>query len=594
MSSSTAKRLGVPATALWIVFLGASVSFADGRSAAAKETAGNLPSIPFVDVTRDVGVDFVHRSGATGEKLLPETMGGGVALFDFDGDHDADLLLVQSAGAPVAKLYRNDAGNQPGAEAGSAGELRFVDVTAATGLDQLDPEAFYGMGVAVADVDADGDLDVFLTGVGSDRLLRNDEVKGRRRFVDVTSESGVGGAAEAWSAGAAFFDADGDHDLDLLVVRYVDWSKDIETKLNFRLEGLGRAYGPPQEYGGTLPALYLNRGDGSFVDATAGSGLEVVDAEGKPAAKALAVLPIDADADGRMDVLVANDTVRNFFFRNLGPSDSPSRPVPVRFEEVAEFYGLAYDNDGKATGAMGVDAGHYRNDGNLAFLVGNYSGETSSILRAQDDPEFYVDEAMKEGLGAPTRARLTFGAFFFDADLDGRLDVLHANGHVEPDIARVDKTQRYRQPGQLFWNAGGGLVLLSDEQIGDLAREIPGRGAAYADLDLDGDLDVVLTQIDGPPLVLRNEQQLGNHWLRVRLEPPHLAVGARVELIAGGVTQVRHVMPTRSYLSQVEAAVTFGLGRAQKVDSLRIVWPDGSTQVAEVDGVDRDVVIAPE
>lgn len=537
------------------------------------------PAIPLVDVTESAGVDFVHRSGASGDKLLPETMGGGIALFDYDGDHDVDLLLVQSEGRPVANLFRN--------ESERGGPIRFVDATAATGLDHIDSDGFYGMGVAVGDVDADGDLDIFLTAVGEDRMLRNDLVDGTRRFVDATETSGVGGSADAWSTGAAFFDADIDGDLDLLVVRYVEWSREIEGKLNFRLDGIGRAYGPPQDYGGTLPALYLNRGDGIFVDATKGSGLEITGAEGRPAAKALAALPVDADLDGRMDVLVANDTERNFFFQNLGPAES----VPVRFDEVGEFYGLAYDTDGKATGAMGIDAGYYRNDANLGFLVGNYSGETSSILRAQDDPEFFVDEAMKEGIGASTRSSLTFGAFFFDADLDGRLDVLHVNGHVEPDIAKIDKTQRYRQPGQLFWNAGDGFVLLDNGQVGDLARSIAGRGAAYADLDRDGDLDVVATQIDGPPRVMRNDQALGHHWLRVRLEPAHKAIGARVELTAGGVAQRRTVMPTRSYLSQVESVVTFGLGKAEKVESVKVTWPDGSTQTVEIEGIDREFVV---
>lgn len=533
------------------------------------------PSIPFVDVAREAGVGFVHRSGAAGEKLLPETMGGGVALFDYDGDRDADLLFVQSDGGPIASLYRNE--TKPG------GAIRFVDATLATALDQVEVRG-YGMGVAVGDVDGDGDPDVFLTGLGGDRLLRNER---GRRFVDVTAESGTGGSPGAWSTGAAFFDADIDGDLDLLVVRYVKWSRKIETALAYRLDGIGRAYGPPQEYEGTLPMLYLNRGDGSFEDASSGSGLEVFDAAGLPAAKALAVRPIDADRDGRPDVLVANDTVRNFFFRNLGPGENAA----VRFEEVGEFYGLAYDHDGNATGAMGVDAGYYRNDENLGFVIGNYADETSSIFRAQGDPEFFVDEAMKEGLGPPTRASLTFGAFFFDADLDGRLDVLHANGHVEPDIAKIDKTQQYRQPGQLFWNTGARFVALEDASVGDLSQKVPGRGAAYADLDRDGDLDVVITQIDGTPLVLRNDQKLGHHWLRLRLEPTRLALGARVELTAGGEIQRRDVMPTRSYLSQLEPVVTFGLGGAEKVESLRVVWPDGVKQVVKVGGVDQEQLV---
>ncbi|MEE8522733.1 MAG: VCBS repeat-containing protein [Thermoanaerobaculia bacterium] len=273
------------------------------------------------------------------------------------------------------------------------------------------------------------------------------------------------------------------------------------------------------------------------------AGLHVVNpATGEPMAKSLALGPADVDGDGWTDVVVANDTVQNFFFHNLGDGDEP------RFEEAAEAFGFAYDRNGNATGAMGVDWAHYRNDQNLGFVIGNFANEMSSVYMAQDDPIFFVDEAIGEGIGAPSRLKLTFGLFFFDTDLDGRLDLLQANGHIEDQIATVDPSQSYRQAAQLFWNSGDeGFVPLPEEASGDLAREIVGRGAAYADVDGDGDLDVVLTQVAGPPLLLRNDQDLGHHWLRLRLEgaPPNRdAIGARVELVAGGVTQRRQVTPT--------------------------------------------------
>jgi hypothetical protein len=533
------------------------------------------PAVRFTDVTAAAGVTFTHFNGATGEKLLPETMGGGVALLDYDGDGDSDLLFVNAsswphdpapAARPAMALYAND------------GRGRFTDVTRAAGLDKT----FYGMGVAAADYDGDGDVDVFLTAVGENHLFANDGGV----FTEVTRRAGVGGGAEAWSTSAGFFDYDGDGDLDLFVCDYVRWSREIDYQVDFRLDGVGRAFGPPQNYQGTFPHLYRNEGDGTFTDVSEAAGLHVINsATGVPVAKSLALAPIDVDRDGDLDVMVSNDTVQNFLFRNNGDGT---------FLEEAEHFGLAYDRNGNSTGAMGIDSAHFRNDHNLGFVIGNFANEMSSVYVTQDDPEFFVDEAITEGIGAPSRLMLSFGLFLFDYDLDGRLDVLQANGHVEEEIAKVDPSQRYRQPAQLFWNAGPGagrgFVEVPPASTGDLAREIVGRGAAFADLDADGDLDVVLTQISGPPLVLRNDQDLGHHWLRVRLvgrAPNRDAIGAWVELEAGGVTQRRQVMPTRSYLSQVEPTVTFGLGELDRVDSLKVVWPDGTEETVEGVEVDR-------
>ncbi|MGE0454512.1 MAG: CRTAC1 family protein [Vicinamibacteria bacterium] len=552
--------------------------------------AGAAPELPFQEVAAEAGLRFVHSNGAYGDKLLPETMGGGVAAFDYDGDGDDDLLFVDSGrwphhryaqppSAPLA-LYRND--TAPG------GPLRFADVTREAGLEAPFREPLYGMGVAVGDYDGDGDRDVFVTGVGRNRLLRNDG----RRFTDVTGTAGVAGAAEEWSTGAAFLDVDRDGDLDLFVCNYVRWSKEIDFKLDFRLTGVGRAFGPPQNYEGSAPYLYRNEGNGRFSDISEKAGVRVVNpATSLPMAKSLAVAPVDADGDGWIDILVANDTVRKFFFHNRGAA-ADGGPL---FEEAGELFGLAYDRNGNATGAMGVDSAYHRNDRNLAFAIGNFANEMSSLYVAQDDPQFFVDESIGEGIGAPSRLMLSFGLLFFDADLDGRLDLLQANGHIEEEIGKVDPSQAYRQPGQLFWNTGSGFELLPDGRVGDLTRKIVGRGAAYADFDGDGDLDLVLTQIAGPALLLRNDQATGHHWLRVRLAQDGTnqdAVGAWVELVAGSLTQRRQVMPTRSYLSQVEPIVTFGLGAGERVDSLGVTWPDGAKQNVPVPGVDRLLTVS--
>jgi hypothetical protein len=543
------------------------------------------PAVRFEDVTAAAGIDFVHFTGAYGDKLLPETMGGGVAFFDFDADGDQDLLFVNGAPWPFAPrgaypsgadprsaLYRND------------GTGRFTDASGPSGLAEL-TRGFQGMGVATADYDGDGWTDVFLTAVGENKLLRNREGV----FQDVTARVGVAGGAGDWSTSAGFFDMDGDRDLDLFVCNYVKWSKEIDFEVDFRLTGLGRAYGPPQNYEGTFPILYRNDG-GAFADVSAESGVQVRNAvTGVPAAKALGLVPVDVDGDHAMDLLIANDTVRKFFYHNRGGGT---------FEETGELYGLAYDRDGNATGAMGVDAAYFRDDGNLGFFISNFANEMTSLYVSTGDPTSWVDEAIVEGIGAPTRLALSFGLFLFDYDLDGRLDLLQANGHLEEEIEKVDPSQHYRQPAQLFWNAGDAgerrFLLVPAEQTGDLGRPIVGRGAAYADVDGDGDLDVVLTQAGGKPMLLRNLQAVGHHWLRVALvgaAPNRDAIGSWIELTAGGVTQRRQVMPTRSYLSQVELPVTFGLGSATTIDALEVVWPDGTRQKVDVPGIDRSVVV---
>ncbi len=535
-----------------------------------------VPAIPFTDVTRAAGIDFVHENGARGAKLLPETMGGGSAFFDLEGDGDPDLLLTN--GRPWPEDVRDGEAPATMALFVNDGRGRFENVTKAAGL----ALSFYGMGVAVGDVDCDGDPDLFFTAVGTNKLFLNDG----NVFHEV--EAGVAGSPEDWSTCAAFFDADGDGDLDLYVGNYVRWSRDIDFEIDYRLTGIGRSYGPPVNFGGSHAYFYENDGTGRFEDVSEAAGVRVENpATGDPIGKALGVLPLDADEDGDVDLLVANDTVQNFWFENRGDGT---------FEEHGSLAGVAFDRNGNSTGAMGIDAGHYRNDDALGFAIGNFANEMTSLYVRQSSGVF-ADEAIGEGIGAPTRLRLSFGVFFFDADLDGRLDLLSANGHLEDEIQKVQASQSYEQPAQLFWNAGPQarrtFLEVPEDKLGDLTTPVVGRGASYADIDGDGDLDVLLTQTGRRPMLFRNDQTSGHHWLRVQVVGSRCnpdAVGARVLLEANGLRQTRSVMPCRSYLAYVEPTVTFGLGDATSIEALTVRWPDGherSFQAVPVDGLFR-------
>ncbi len=522
------------------------------------------PDVKFVEITKAAGIDFVHTNAAEGEKLLPETMGSGVAFFDYDNDGDADLFLVNSAAWPGRqakgtvgnRLYQND------------GKGKFTDVTAAAGLAMT----HFGQGVAVGDYDNDGNLDLFITTLGEGGVLYHNE--GGGKFKNVTTEANAKGG-DGWQTSAAFVDIENDGDLDLFICRYVDWSVDKDKSQNFQLSGKGRAYGPPTAFNGTLSTL-LRNDKGKFVDISESAGIQVRSPELKsPKGKGLGIAPFDIDGDGLVDIAIANDTVPNFLFHNLGNG---------KFEEVGLTSGVAMDSLGNARGAMGIDWAYFKNDNTLGLAIGNFANEMTALYVTEDPTRLlFSDQANIFGLGAPTQPPLKFGLFFFDYDNDGRLDLLSTNGHLENDIAKVQASMTYEQAAQLFWNSGqkgrGMFTLVSSEIAGpDLFTPIVGRGSAYADIDGDGDLDVVMTANGGPARLFRNDGGSKSNWIRIVLngkESNRVGIGAKVAVKAGDLIQQRQLFPAKGYLSSSELPLTFGLGGASRIDGVEIVWPSG-------------------
>jgi hypothetical protein len=535
---------------------------ADGRQARGPvAAAGGL----FTDVTRAAGLTFRHNSGAFGRKYLPETMGAGCAFLDYDNDGWQDLFLVNSTGWPgqsgtstVSALYHN---NRDGT---------FSDVTDRMGL----AVPIYGMGVAAADYDNDGWIDLYLTGLGQSRLFRN--VRGER-FVDVTRAARVDDPG--FATAAMWFDYDVDGRLDLFVGHYVEWS--IENDLFCTLDGKTKSYCTPESYKGQSGRLLRNRGDGTFEDVTRRAGLH------DPSAKTLGLALIDFNGDGRLDVFVANDRQPNRLYANRGNGT---------FVDVGVSAGVAFSDAGIARAGMGVDAGDYDGSGRFSLVIGNFSNEMMALYTNEGNGLF-IDEAPSSGLGQATLLTLTFGCLFFDYDLDGRLDIFAANGHVADDISRVQPKVAYAQPPHLFRNLGGRKFEDVTARVGAaLRRPFVGRGAAVGDIDNDGDLDVLATENNGPARLFRNDGGSRSRWLRVRLIGTKVnrdAIGATLTLatLSGTGRQIRLVRTGSSYLSQSELPVTFGLGDTGEAADLAIVWPDGSRETVRPAGVNRLVVV---
>jgi len=537
------------------------------------------PELTFTDITKEAGVAFTHFTGAVGKKWMPETMGGGGAFLDYDGDQRPDILLVNgdhwpgeeakatgtNAEPPVSRLFRN------------RGAGAFEDVTGRCGLDQV---RCYGMGAAIADYDADGDADIFMTTVGKDRLLRNDN----GQFVDVTDAAGVGFSTcngEAlpweWSTGAAWLDHDRDGDLDLFVANYVQWTP--ETDIWSTLDGKSKAYSTPQPYQGATCVLFRNNGDGTFADATKQAGVF------NPEGKSLGVIVDDFNDDAWPDIVVTNDTQPNFLYVNNQDGTFTDRALSL---------GVAYDESGLARAGMGVGVADIRNNGAKSIAIGNFSGEPVSLF-TQVGLDAFIDQAGSARLAKPTTVSLTFGLVFADFNLDGYEDVLLANGHIEPEIEAVHEDWSFAQRPQLFMNNHAGqFVEMTDEAGEPFRRTIVGRTAVTADIDGDGDLDALLTANGGSPTLLRNDTRSAGSVLRVRLmangKNPQ-AVGARVRVHAGGMVQTRFITTGGSYLGQSELVATFGLDEAKRVERLEVRWPDGQIETLDASPSNSSIVI---
>jgi len=514
------------------------------------------PSFRLTDVTNSAGLRFQHHSGAFGGKFLPETLGSGCAFLDYDADGWQDILFVNGTGwpghgsaRPTLQLYRN---NRNGT---------FTDVTHAAGLDAPD---LYGMGVAVGDYNNDGFPDILVTCVGQNRLFRN---TGKGTFVDTTKASGLG-TRQAFSTSALWFDYDRDGHLDLFVCNYVKWSPEHDVFCS--LDGKHKSYCTPEAYRGQTCWLFHNRGDGTFEDVTATSGIF------DSSSKSLGVALLDYDQDGWPDLIVANDTQPNKLYRNNRNGT---------FKEVAVDAGVAFSVDGKARAGMGVDAADFANSGVQGIAITNFDNEMLGLFRAGGKGS-YDDVATAAGVGSPTKNMLGFGCVFADFDLDGALDLAIANGHIDETVRNIRGNVGYAQPPQLFLNQGKGIFRDATQEVGpDFGQPKVGRGLAYGDFDRDGDLDLLLTTNNGPVYLFRNDQirdsQGANRSIRFQLigtQSNRDAIGALVRLESGGITQTRMVKSGSSYLSQSELPLTFGLGKRDQAERIVIQWPNGRTE----------------
>ncbi len=526
--------------------------------------------VQFVDVTAKAGIRFTHNNGAFGKKFLPETIGPGVAFIDYDNDGWPDIFLVNGTDWPghvtkhtTPKLYHN---NHDGT---------FTDVTHRAGLDV----EMYGIGVAVGDYDNDGYDDLFITAYGQSRLFHNNgpDKTGNVTFTDVTQKAGLSGVKE-FSTSAAFADYDKDGRLDLVVGNYVQWSP--ENDLYCTMDGKNKSYCTPESYKGTSVRLWHNDGGGKFSDLTQKAGL------GEPTSKTLGVAMLDYDNDGWPDLLFSNDTQPNKLYRNNGNGT---------FTEKAVVAGVAFSEDGVARAGMGVDTFDYDRSGNTSLMITNFSNQMISLYH-NEGKGLFVDEAPRSDVGRASLLTLGFGCFFFDYDLDGWPDILVANGHIDPDIQKVQVNVKFAEPPHLFRNLGEGRFAEVTKSAGaEFASARVGRAVAYADIFNNGRLDVLFTTNGGAPKLFRNVAAgTANHSVRLKLvgtKSNRDGIGAVVKLTTADGMQTQMLRSGSSYLAANELVLTFGLGQQTKADSIEIRWPSGTVDKLTALNAGQTVVV---
>ena len=520
--------------------------------------------VRFTDITQSSGIHFVHHNGAFGSKYLPETLGPGCAFIDYDNDGYPDILFVNGQDWPGHRQAASALGLYHNNHNGT-----FTDVTAAAGLNI----SLYGMGVAIGDYDNDGFDDIFVTALGQSRLFHNN---GNGTFADVTASAGLAGINE-FSTSAAWVDYDRDGKLDLIVANYIQWSP--ETDLRCTLDGTHKSYCTPESYKGSSARLWHNLGNGKFEDVTKKAGLYDTGSKG------LGIAVLDYNNDGWPDLLIANDTQPNKLYLNNGNGT---------FTEKAVTAGIAFSEDGVARAGMGVDAADYDRSGKPSVIISNFSNQMMSLYHNEGNGLF-VDEAPRSSIGRASLLTLGFACFFFDYDLDGWPDIFVANGHLDSDIERIQKRISYRQPPHLFHNLGNGKFEQAAASAGTaFAAPRVARGAAYADIDNDGDLDLLITTNAGPALLFRNDGGNHNHALRIKLRGTSSnrnGIGAVVRIEYDGEKQWQMLRSGSSYLSQSELVLTFGLGQKTTVASVQITWPSGKTDQLTNVAADQTITV---
>jgi hypothetical protein len=509
-------------------------------------------------VTDDTGIGFRHTDGGSGRRYITETVSAGLALFDYDGDGRIDIYFLNGSPLEGTKfdvpprnaLYRNQ------------GDWRFTDVTEQARVG----DTGYGLGVAVADYDNDGNPDLYLNNFGPNVLYRNN---GDGTFTEVTQEAGVSGGNRV-GAGTCFLDMDADGDPDLYVANYLEFSYDAHTEVT--IHGVP-AYAGPNLYPPVADILYRNNGDGTFTDVSAESGI------GQHPGWGMGLVSADYDNDGDTDVFVGNDVAENFLFENDGTG---------RFLEVGLLAGSAYDLYGSPQGSMGVDCGDYDNDGLLDFYQTSFQLQHAVLFRNLGEGMFQ-DVTLTSGAGAGTYAHVTWGNGLVDFDNDGDRDLFVACGHLHDRVDEFDKTTSYLARNLLLMNTGNGHFAEVSDRCGDgMAVKLSSRGAAFDDLDNDGDLDVVVLNSRREPTILRNQSAPKNNWVQIRLQGVKAnrdGVGAHVSVMAGDLVQVDEVHSGRGYQSHYGTRLHFGLGAHDQVDRVEVRWIGGGVDVV------RDVAV---